>query len=135
MAGSAASLPGSPFTAPMHKGPVPLLAVEDLARTMTFYEQTLGFRCVASFGKPKPVWCMLNSGVMDLMFNQPPPESVGGHGATARKVREGQAFYFYPDDAVALHAKCRRRGAAVGDLRVTVYGMKEFGIEDPDGYH
>lgn len=32
-----------------------------------------------------------------------------------------------------MHARVRRNGLPVPDLRVTFYGMKEFRIKDPDG--
>ena len=44
------------------------------------------------------------------------------------------SFYFYPDNVVALHESLKSRGYTVSDLRVTFYQMKEFEMEDPDGY-
>jgi hypothetical protein len=51
-----------------------------------------------------------------------------------RRAKDFQIFYCYPDDVVALHAAWRDKGLPVTDLRVTVYGMKEFELRDLDGY-
>ena len=64
------------------------------------------------------------------MFNQP---MAGELDDLTLRARDFQIFYFYPDDLEALHADWKDKGLAVTDLRVTVYGMKEFELRDPDG--
>ena len=108
----------------------PMLAVTDLARTIAFYRDRLGFSCVNTFGDP-PVWCMLRRDGVEIMFNAPPRADV--ERDVPRKSRDYQIFYFYPDDVAALHARWKTAGLAMTDLRVTVYGMKEFELRDPDG--
>jgi len=111
---------------------IPMLSVVDLNRTMAFYDR-LGFRVINSFGDDPadPRWCMLERDKVRLMFNQPPREEMEGLPARAR---DFQIFYFYPDDVPALHACWKAAGLAVSDPRVTMYGMKEFELRDPDGY-
>lgn len=111
------------------KSLVPMLSVSDLATTMAFYSDRLGFRVRATFGDP-PVWCTLERDGVKLMFNQPPAAEMA---ALPRHARDYQVFYFYPDDVEALHAAWRADGLSVTDLRVTDYGMKEFELRDPDG--
>lgn len=108
-----------------------MLAVTDLQRTIAFYCDGLGFRCTDTFGDP-PVWCTLVRDGWELMFNAPPRESL--EQDVPRKSKDYQVYYFNATDVVALHAECRERGLAVTDLRVTVYGMKEFELRDPDDY-
>jgi catechol 2,3-dioxygenase-like lactoylglutathione lyase family enzyme len=107
---------------------IPMLSVADLERTMTFYCQKLGFRVINTFGGPKPVWCMLERDKVRLMFNQPPGIEI------FPRAKDGQIYYFYPDDIASLHAEWKRAGLPTTDLRVTIYGMKEFELRDPDGY-
>ena len=107
---------------------IPMLSVADLERTMTFYCGKLGFRVNNTFGKPKPVWCMLERAKVRLMFNQPPGIVI------YPEPKDRQIFYFYPDDIASLHTEWRDAGLAVSDLRVTFYCMKEFELRDPDGY-
>ena len=109
----------------------PMLSVADLQRTMAFYCDELGFRCVRTFGDPRPVWCHLERDSVDLMFNAPPIEEMADLPAGAK---DFQVYYFYPDDVVALHDQWKKKSLPVTDLRVTGYGMKEFELRDPDGY-
>jgi catechol 2,3-dioxygenase-like lactoylglutathione lyase family enzyme len=108
----------------------PMLSVSDLERTMAFYCDRLGFHCVSRFGDPDPVWCHLVRDGVELMFNRPPAAEMA---ELPQRARDFQIFYFYPDDAAALHAAWKAAGLAVTDLRVTRYGMKEFELRDPDG--
>ncbi len=109
----------------------PMLAVADLRRTMAFYCDRLGFRCTGTFGSPEPVWCELVRDDVAIMFNAPPRESVE---AVPRRSKDFQIFYFNSTDVVGQHQTWKRAGVPVTDLRVTVYGMKEFEIRDPDHY-
>jgi catechol 2,3-dioxygenase-like lactoylglutathione lyase family enzyme len=109
----------------------PMLSVSDLKRTMAFYCDELGFRCVGTFGDPDPVWCHLQRDGVDLMFNQPPVDEIRD---LPRRAKDFQVYYFYPDDVAALHADWKAKGLPVADLRVTTYRMKEFELRDPDGY-
>jgi catechol 2,3-dioxygenase-like lactoylglutathione lyase family enzyme len=109
----------------------PMLSVADLERTIAFYCNELGFQCVSTFGDPRPVWCYLKRDSVDLMFNQPPAAEIA---ELPRRAKDFQIYYFYPDDVAALHAAWKSKGLAVTDLRVAIYGMKEFELRDPDGY-
>jgi catechol 2,3-dioxygenase-like lactoylglutathione lyase family enzyme len=109
---------------------LPMLSVSDLKRTMSFYDR-LGFHTVNTFGDPEPSWCMMARDGVKIMFNQPPPEELEG---LSPRAKDFQIYYFYPDDVTALHAAWKAGGLSVTDLRVTVYGMKEFELRDPDGY-
>jgi catechol 2,3-dioxygenase-like lactoylglutathione lyase family enzyme len=109
----------------------PMLAVTDLPRTMDFYTRNLGFTVGNTFGDP-PAWCTLIRDGQEIMFNAPPREEVLRD--VPRRAKDYQIFYLNTDDVVALHAELRARGVAVTDLRVTVYGMKEFEVRDPDDY-
>ena len=107
-----------------------MLAVADLRRTQEFY-QRLGFKVVGEFGDPNPVWTELVRDGVALMFNAPPRKDVE---AQPRKAKDFQIYYFNSDDVVGLHGGWKRAGIPVTELRVTVYGMKEFEVRDPDGY-
>jgi catechol 2,3-dioxygenase-like lactoylglutathione lyase family enzyme len=109
---------------------VPMLSVTDLGQTIGFYRDELGFNVTNSFGSP-PVWCFLERDGIALMFNQPPAAEMA---ELPRRARDFQVYYCYPDDVVALHQAWRQKGLPVTDLRVTVYGMREFELRDPDGY-
>ncbi len=108
----------------------PMLAVTDLRRTMEFYCGKLGFACTDTFGNP-PVWCSLSRDGVDIMFNAPPSECVRRDVPLVS--RDYQIYYFNAPDVAALRGEFLSRGVPVSDLRVTVYGTKEFEVRDPDG--
>lgn len=128
---------------------VPMLSVADLEQTIAFYRDALGFRVADTFAYDgKTVWACLVHGAepssllggiaqcepVRLMFNEVPDSWVETRDREARKF---QIYYFYPKDLATLetlHATLRSRGHRVSDLRVTVYGMKEFEMRDPDFY-
>ena len=110
---------------------VPMLSVRDLAKTIAFYCDDLGFRCVRTAGSPKPVWCHVARDGVALMFNQPPEAEFS---ESHERARDFQVFYFYPNDVAALHADLTARRIPTSSLRMTDYGMQEFELRDPDGY-
>lgn len=107
----------------------PMIAVTDLARTIRFYVEKLGFNCNAMFGEP-PVWCDLDLDGQSMMFNQPAAEAT--RRDVPRSSKDYTILYVTVAGVEALHGEYRRRGLGVTDLRVTGYGMKEFELRDPD---
>jgi hypothetical protein len=70
---------------------------------------------------------MCHPGCIDRRLHPPPLEqgwsSLGAVEVLAR-----------PENVVDLHAEAKRKECQVSDLRVTLYGMKEFEVRDPDGH-
>ncbi|MEZ6242192.1 MAG: VOC family protein [Phycisphaerales bacterium] len=110
----------------------PMLACRDLDATKAFYEDKLGFKCVGEFEHGgKAVWREFVRDEVAIMCNMPPASAFEEGNPGDKRF---QVYYINSDDVVALHADLTRRGAPVTDLRVTVYGMKEFEARDPDGH-
>ena len=108
-----------------------MLSVADIDRTRRFYEDMLGFVVDNTFEVGgQTVWCHMSLGPAMMMFTRqreaPSDEQIDG--------RKFQVYYLYPDDVSMLHRRMKSAGAAVSDLRVTIYRMKEFDLVDPDGY-
>jgi catechol 2,3-dioxygenase-like lactoylglutathione lyase family enzyme len=108
-----------------------MLAVTDLQRTIRFYTEKLGFKLGDTFGNP-PVWCSLHRDDCEIMFNAPPRDEVIKD--VPRSSKNYQIYYINPSDIIALHREFKAKGLPVTDLRVTVYGMKEFELRDPDDH-
>ncbi len=108
----------------------PMLAVTDLERTIAFYRERLGFMCTGTFGDP-PVWAEMIRDDVAIMFNAPPSADVKRDVPV--RARDHSIYYINTPDVAALRAEFLRSGAPCSDLRVTVYGMKEFEVRDPDG--
>jgi len=108
-----------------------MLKVNDLAETIRFYTDTLGFsvanRMDGDDGKPK--WCSLEWGGASVMFyskdslDAPPgPPSMTG------------VLYFNPKDVTALWTHLKSRAPVEWELQEMNYGMVEFAIRDCNGY-
>jgi uncharacterized glyoxalase superfamily protein PhnB len=114
----------------------PMLNVAYIERSLKFYQEVAGFELRSPREAVKQWrWASIQSGACELMLAE--------SGGPARQLAQIQSqdedgwpviYYFYPEDVVALHGELRQKNFAVGDLRVTFYGMKEFELRDPDGH-
>jgi glyoxylase I family protein len=119
------------------RGMAPLLQVFDMAKSMAFYRDVIGFEIVNT-NTPKPPfdWVLLKLGDVELMLNtafenhQRPtafdPARVKGHGDTG--------LYFGCPDVDAAFEQLRAHGVQVEKPRIAPYGMKQLDVIDPDGY-
>ncbi len=115
---------------------IPMLNVADIDTSLDFYRRALGFEIVSD---PAMVaewrWATIRSGSTELMLAEtesPPalPTGIDPHANTAWPV----IFYFYPDDVSELHARVVAEDYTPTEITVTIYGMREFSLQDPDGH-
>ncbi|MGE0591308.1 MAG: VOC family protein [Vicinamibacterales bacterium] len=108
----------------------PLLTVQNLERSLDFYERALGFSVVgrADIGG-RAFWCRLERGGASLMLQQSDDEDgpVDGRG-------RGVALYVVCDDVERLRAEFTSRGLQLPPVSIAEYGMKQFVVSEPDGY-
>ena len=100
----------------------PMLQTSDMDRTISWYGDVLGFRCVRRIADG---WCHLRQGGVSLMFMK--NDHVGTPHATATQ-------YIYVDDVDELWEALKDRVTAEWGPETMSYGMREFAIRDPDGY-
>lgn len=106
--------------------------VENVERSLTFYQQVLGFQCEYSAGAPLEFAICSRDGLAIMLRRVPsadlivPIEKQGG---------TWEAF-FWISDADALYAELQSKGADVvyGPLIQESYQMREFAIRDCDGH-
>ena len=123
-------------------GLTPLISVFDMVKSAAFYTDLLGFEVVAS----SPVvetpegrfshWMWLRFGGAELMLNtkydsgerplHPDATHAAWHGDTC--------LYIGCPDVDAVYEELTRRGLRADPVAVAPYGLKMFGMEDPDGY-
>jgi catechol 2,3-dioxygenase-like lactoylglutathione lyase family enzyme len=110
----------------------PYFPVADVAKLADYYERTLGFHIDYSAGTP-PVFAIVSRDGFPLMLRL-----VEDPSRVVPNEKQGGTWdaFFWVDDAEALCAELRGRGAEVvyGPLVQTDYDMKEFAVRDPDGY-
>jgi len=112
-------------------GSAPILLVADVTRSIEHYRNKLGFEVVNAFDEPVSFAIMKRDGNY-IMFADVKAEDIKPNW----KVREMTSnVYFWTDDVETLYKEYKENGATIDwDLYTAPYGVKEFGINDPDGY-
>lgn len=110
----------------------PMMGVSNIHNTITFYEK-LGFKVNSTFGEgAEPAWAHMEAGKAQIMFYQLEGDCKERNLSAAK---DDMIFYLNPEaDIVTCHQELKAAGLKVGELRVTVYEMKEFELKDPDNY-
>ncbi|HEX4824462.1 MAG TPA: VOC family protein [Candidatus Polarisedimenticolaceae bacterium] len=108
---------------------IPLIHVEDVGRSITFYEE-FGFRVMNLHpgpGEGPVTWAWIESDAAQLMLAK----------ASGPLVRDSQAvlLYLYCDDVSGAKAALEEAGIRTGEIRSPFYSPQgEFPVVDPDGY-
>jgi catechol 2,3-dioxygenase-like lactoylglutathione lyase family enzyme len=112
-----------------------MLTTPDLQSTKSFYEDVLGFECIGVFPEAgDPYWCHLKAGDAHIMFSYDEPHDHGDGIVHGHHPSLSGTLYLYPDDVGDLYGRIKDRVNITMDLMTTDYGMREFRIEDPNGY-
>ena len=111
----------------------PTLAVRNMKQTIEFYKNSLGFNMGLAFpDADNPEYVDLSKDGMYLMFI--PAENVGiGSG---EKLGVGVNIYMQIDgDIDEYYNELKSKGAnIVADIKDEPYGIRDFTVEDIDGY-
>lgn len=120
-------------------GLTPLIGVFDMPRALAFYRDVLGFSVVSASPEVETAegrfshWMWLRFGAAEIMLNtlydsnerpMEPPE----------KRANDVAFYIGCSDVEAAYKELTARVLKADPPKVAPYGLKLFGVEDPDGY-
>jgi hypothetical protein len=97
--------------------------------TLIFYRQ-LGFRLTGSHpDEANPTWAEVQRDSVTLQFHVDPPP-----GTPPTPVCSG-TFYMFPANVMDLAEEFRSQVKLAWGPEVMDYGMREFGIQDPNGYY
>jgi len=131
-----------------------LLSVKDMAASVRFYRDQLGFEIRASWpNEREPTWCNMVLDEQSVMLCTGPVPEEGGescHEASPedqarfrKRVEELQAhkrgvgvtLYLRVPDIDHYREELRDRGVkVVSEPTTQIYGIRELTIDDPDGY-
>jgi uncharacterized glyoxalase superfamily protein PhnB len=119
---------------------VPNLLVTDIERSTAFYRDVLGFTIVTTVPDHAPfVFVWLKRDEVSVFLNVPAAE--GDMPELARRAIGGTATLFVTVEAATtaegvdrLMEKIGPAAKVVMPLKDQFYGMREFAVEDPDGY-
>ncbi|WP_417384130.1 VOC family protein [Gimesia sp.] len=110
---------------------VPLLFVEDIDDSISFYTDRLGFEVKLKWEpEGKIMWCRLERDSVALMLQPACPDEDG----TREERVKGVGFFFLCHDAQAMYEEFMTKGLNLEPPRVAFYGMNQLFLKDPDGY-
>ena len=117
------------------KSLTPNLMVTDMAKTIDYYRDVLGFELMMSAPEEAPFdWAMMKSGEVSIMFQT--QKSLSEELSVFKELAPGGSLTFYVDmiDATALYKRIKGKADLVKEPFDTFYGTREFIIRDCNGY-
>lgn len=104
----------------------PTIGVDDVAATVTYYVEHLGFDLDYSAGEPAS-FAIVGRGEWTA-------ERVQIHFSQTASARSPERLYIRVSDADALHDELAARGVTIEQpLTTQAYGRRDFGVRDPSG--
>jgi lactoylglutathione lyase len=113
----------------------PNLLVANVERSLAFYVDRLGFARGMTVPEQSPfVFASVTNGSIEIFFNDA-ATAVKEYPAFAGKPLGATGTMFIEVEGVdALHDRLKASVKIVMPIVTQFYGMREFAIEDPDGY-
>jgi glyoxylase I family protein len=117
-------------------GIAPQLQVHDMARSIAFYCDVLGFQVMATSPRhaTEVDWCMLAQGEIAIMLAASSEPAARTAAESILPDDRGIALYFGCTDVDAAHAQLQRLSYPVAAPVTTPYGMRQLRLRDPDGF-
>ena len=109
---------------------VPVLRVTDVARSIQWYKNMLGFDGDPFPDKPPYAFAILRHGDSELMIRNEPPIAR----PTPKKYQWDVHLKLEDMPFRDLFAKLQKAGVVTRRMEKMFYGLAEFEITDPDGY-
>ena len=101
-----------------------VLTTEDIARSVRFYVEQLGFTCTFE----SEIFARVELGCADIMFGAP-----NAHIPWAGPRFTG-SIYLNVDDVDEVWQRLKDRVRVVYPIETVGYGLREFGVLDDNGY-
>jgi uncharacterized glyoxalase superfamily protein PhnB len=109
----------------------PNIVVADLARSLAFYRDLLGFSVdVTVPDEPPFMFALMQRDGIEVFLND---VKAAGHESIAAG-KGGMSLYFDITGLHELHGALQGKANVVMPLEKKFYGVTEFAITDPDGY-
>jgi uncharacterized glyoxalase superfamily protein PhnB len=126
-------LPFQPGSRGLFYGVVPVFLVDDIAATCEYYQAALGFQINFTYGEPPVFACVSrNNAMINLNLSQPPGLRNSATAAGAAAAWDAYVLVSHVDE---VYEELRARGANIVAAPVSrEYGMREFQVEDCNGY-
>ncbi len=109
-----------------------VLLVKDVVAAANYYRDQVGFVYNGFFGEPPTFIILVRDGLYLMLKQADDPKHIVPHWTVSNKLCN---VYFWVTDADALYGELAARGAKMdyGPCNQP-YGVREFGIQDLNGY-
>jgi lactoylglutathione lyase len=120
---------------PHAKKLTPNLLVSSVEQSLSFYEGTLGFARGMTVPEKSPfVFASVTSGPVEIFFNDRSTVAKESPQFAGKSFGGGNTMFIEVAEIDAYHDQIKDRAKIVLPIVTQWYGMREFAIEDPDGY-
>jgi len=120
---------------PHFKKLTPNLLVANVEQSLAFYVDTLGFERGMTVPDQSPlVFASVSSGAVEIFLNDAATAVKEYPGFGGRPIGATGTLFIEVDGVDALHDQLKPSVNIVMPIVTQFYGMREFAIEDPDGY-
>ena len=121
--------------APQAKKLTPNLIVSSVEKSLSFYQDTLGFARGMTVPEQSPfVFASVTSGPIEIFFNDRSTVSKESPQMGGLALGGGNTMFIEISGIDAYHDQIKERVKIVLPIVTQWYGMREFAIVDPDGY-
>ncbi|HEX2992251.1 MAG TPA: VOC family protein [Anaerolineales bacterium] len=119
----------------MLKKLTPNLMVEDVARTLAFYREVLGFQVLTTLPEQEPFdFAIVQRDGVELMFQSRASLSDNVPALSGVPIGASQTFYIEVEGVRDLYQALHDKVEIVVDFHSTFYGTQEFYFRDINGY-
>ena len=114
---------------------VPNLMVEDVNYTIEYYQDVLDFELDQTVPETGQfIWASMKCGNVEIMFQSRENLTEEVPVLKDKEIGGSLTFYIRMENIEELYARTRDKVTIVQDLHTTFYGMREFSIQDCNGY-
>jgi uncharacterized glyoxalase superfamily protein PhnB len=113
----------------------PNLMVENVRRTIEFYQQRLGFDLIMTLPEQPPFdFAIVRRDQIQMMFQSRQSLTENVPALAGVTIGASQTFYIEVMDLLQLYEELQAHVEIVVDLHETFYGTREFYFRDINGY-
>jgi uncharacterized glyoxalase superfamily protein PhnB len=110
----------------------PILLVADIIKATDYYRDQLGFDYIRLYGEPPNFAIIARDDCRIMLARADDPSGILPNWKIQSKT---SSIYFWVEDIDALYAEYQSSGAEIDYmLYTTPWGIREFGVQDIDGY-
>ena len=113
----------------------PNLLVRDVAKSLAFYRDVLGFTIGETVPDKEPfVFVWMKHGDVSVFLNDINAAAHDYPAAASLPQGGTAALFFIITDVDGYHAKVAPKTKVIMPLKTQFYGLREFAVTDPDGH-